>query len=803
VVFTAKSLSGWLKDGFSTEIDRERQQLESYKRVGRDGLIQGVPAAEAKVDVVASLGEAGAPEGDATQLGGPSFEDLDVQTPVVAPPQANLSKPNPSPQAMGGNGASKPVGHISLGAPGPNNPSGPAPQPSAPVVPLGPAGPAGMAARPAAPPRARTSDDDDGFGEEAPTEIFGELENETAAAAPTPIAVKKAPGSGPVKASPAGNAPAAVQGAAPPPTKRISRPDQNANQSSGRTPPPEPRGERVASNPTIPLPPGLQPPAPPQQQPQAAAMAAMGGGGMGGTGGMAAAQMQPQPQPQMQPQMLAMPPDGNGQGYNYNYGAQDPAQMAYDQQAMAAGTPGMMASADAPQYDAYGQPMMAMGTPGSVPMMSSGLAAGNQQGARTLMGASGIGNYGYPQQPPPAGGYRPITQPGMQAPTPPNPSGQGPAMGQQSMNPSNPNMYGYQYDAYGQPVPMHPSQQHLQQQQYPQMPDQGYQGYPSQQQMAYGMPGQPGQLAPVSAEEIVPIEGRKKSTLVRDIIIGILIAAVVLGGFLAVKMFVLDADDTASTDDTATKIASVRVKLPDGVTAAVYIDDKKEPDFKAVINGQPPLPIAAGKRKIRIEAAQGKCEREVDLAADVTTELDCPLGMGTGSGSAAGSAAAATGSNSASSAAPGGASASSTSSNTTVNGTGSATTTTTTTISSTTTTATAGTGSAAETPPVRPRDTTAKTITPQPTNPTVRPVKPPDATPALADKGFLIVTCKPPAKILVDGVSTGMTTPIAGHALPLTPGAHKVTFEIGADKYSFRVSIEAGKTAALTKDFGQ
>ncbi len=52
VVFTAKLLSSWLKDIFATEIDRERQQLETYKRVGRDGLIAGLPAAEAKLDVV-------------------------------------------------------------------------------------------------------------------------------------------------------------------------------------------------------------------------------------------------------------------------------------------------------------------------------------------------------------------------------------------------------------------------------------------------------------------------------------------------------------------------------------------------------------------------------------------------------------------------------------------------------------------------------------------------------------------------------------------------------------------------------
>src|SRR5262249_12584070 len=61
-VFTAKSLSNWLKDGFATEIERERQQLESFKKVGREGLIAGMPQAEAKLDVVEHLGDAGQAE---------------------------------------------------------------------------------------------------------------------------------------------------------------------------------------------------------------------------------------------------------------------------------------------------------------------------------------------------------------------------------------------------------------------------------------------------------------------------------------------------------------------------------------------------------------------------------------------------------------------------------------------------------------------------------------------------------------------------------------------------------------------
>ena len=46
----------------------------------------------------------------------------------------------------------------------------------------------------------------------------------------------------------------------------------------------------------------------------------------------------------------------------------------------------------------------------------------------------------------------------------------------------------------------------------------------------------------------------------------------------------------------------------------------------------------------------------------------------------------------------------------------------------------------------------------------------------------------------------GAPTPISGHALPLTPGKHKVTFVMGDDRYTFPVTITAGQTQAMTKD---
>ncbi len=68
------------------------------------------------------------------------------------------------------------------------------------------------------------------------------------------------------------------------------------------------------------------------------------------------------------------------------------------------------------------------------------------------------------------------------------------------------------------------------------------------------------------------------------------------------------------------------------------------------------------------------------------------------------------------------------------------------------------------------------------------------------DKGYLEVFSKPAAKILIDGVDTGLTTPIKGKALALTPGKHKVTFVIGSDRYTYFVVTKSGQTDTMTKD---
>ena len=66
--------------------------------------------------------------------------------------------------------------------------------------------------------------------------------------------------------------------------------------------------------------------------------------------------------------------------------------------------------------------------------------------------------------------------------------------------------------------------------------------------------------------------------------------------------------------------------------------------------------------------------------------------------------------------------------------------------------------------------------------------------------GTLMVSSKPPCEILIDGKSTGLTTP--QRAIPLSPGAHKITFVNTAQNInkSVAVSISADQTTKLVKD---
>ena len=662
VVFTAKSLSSWLKDMFAQEIDRERQQLEQYKRVGRDGLIAGVPAAEAKLDVVEHLGEAGAPEGDSTTLGGPSFEEMEAA--MNAAPDVSQS----------------PGSRKSAASQAPTTPP------------------------PSLPGRPAHGDDDEGdgdFGEEAPTEIFGDDPEAAIAAASMPVAAAAAAR----KSGPAG-APSA----------------RDVQQPLGKAPVKPPPGGRSSQRPSDPM------------QPMAASPS-------GATA---------------QPSALRTP--GENASAPTIMGAQSPFQPA------AASPPFGAQPSFTPSHQ---QPQIAGGTPGGMAAQASGLAPAGGGSAKTVLGVQappGLGNYGGPNvtgaQPP----YRPS---------------------QDSYPPANPNAGWPAQGGYPQQQPGYP------QQGYPQNP-----GFPGQQQ-PYGYGAQP--MPPID-QQLQPMVEGKKSTLARDIGIGVGIAALVLVAFLGVKMFVLDKGDSATTQPQSS-IATVKLKMTAGITGRMFIDDK---DSMTVEDGQD-VPINAGKHHIKIVGPVNACDTVVQLEGGRTTTLDCVLATPSGS-AATGSAAAATGSaGSAAGVAVAAGSDSKTETKAPDTKTpdtkaveppdtkGSASTKT-----SDVKTDTHTTDKTIKTPDTHPTET--KTTHPADTTKTTDTKPTPPEQPADPTKGYLQVFSKPAAKILVDGVESGMKTPISGHTLSLTPGKHKVTFVIGDDRFTYPVTIKAGSTETMSKD---
>jgi serine/threonine protein kinase len=137
VPFTSKTLADWLRNAFRDDLEREKQQMEDYKRVGRDGLIAGEPQARAKVDLLVEMGQPPAVEGDPTTLEGPSFEDMSAAELDAwvsnLPSEAETVDVGPAPRRAGPQG-----------------------------------GPRGKVVRLA-------SERDDWEPEEAPTEVFGEI----------------------------------------------------------------------------------------------------------------------------------------------------------------------------------------------------------------------------------------------------------------------------------------------------------------------------------------------------------------------------------------------------------------------------------------------------------------------------------------------------------------------------------------------------------------------------------------------------------------------------------------------------
>jgi len=682
VVFTAKSLAGWLKEVFASEIERERGQLEQYKRVGRDGLIATpagpMPAASAKLDVVDTLGEAGPVEGDPTTLGGPNFDDLEQAMAASAQPEVG---PAPGSPAARGGIAPPPTG------------------------------------------RARSSSDEDhdgDFGEEAPTEIFGEIDH----------------GGKPIPTAP----PMAAQ--------RPSNPGKSPTSQ-----PPKPPPGRPGSIPSLP---GRAPSTPGQSPADAS---------------FAPAAATPQP------------------GF---------VSQSYAQQ-------GQQPGINAPFYPPGQTPV---GTPNAMPItppqpLNALVPPGAPNNSRTLIGAAappGLPNY--------SGGYPP---PGTLPP------------GYYGANPSQPQMQGYQ-QGYGS---------------QPQLP------YPSDSQNPYGSnPYAAGPAAAVESQQLAPVvEGRKKSSIGRDVAIGVAIAAVVLGGFLAVKFLVLDSETAKPAAGSGSGIATIEVSMPPNINADLFLDGSKE-KVAVVANGQK-IPVTAGQRKVRIVAPNGQfCDQEIKLPPSKTTIVECPLLRG---GPGPGSAGSASGSGSAGSAA--GSAAASTidvvmppniKGDLFIDGTkfgsvgagqkvpttagkhklrlvaGTAVCEQELELAATKTTTldckqlkTSKPADKAMTPTDKPDKPTDKPIdkTVKPTDKRPKPAdkmpveeNPADKAASIGEKGYLNVYSKPSAKISIDGKDTGFSTPISGRTLPLLPGKHKVTFTIGGDRFTFSVTIKSGSTETLSKD---
>ena len=67
---------------------------------------------------------------------------------------------------------------------------------------------------------------------------------------------------------------------------------------------------------------------------------------------------------------------------------------------------------------------------------------------------------------------------------------------------------------------------------------------------------------------------------------------------------------------------------------------------------------------------------------------------------------------------------------------------------------------------------------------------------ASVDTGTLRIQSNPPAKVFVDGLAIG-TTPAL---VKVAPGKHKLTFQVGDDKFTYTTAVEAGKTVTIAKD---
>jgi hypothetical protein len=70
----------------------------------------------------------------------------------------------------------------------------------------------------------------------------------------------------------------------------------------------------------------------------------------------------------------------------------------------------------------------------------------------------------------------------------------------------------------------------------------------------------------------------------------------------------------------------------------------------------------------------------------------------------------------------------------------------------------------------------------------------------VAGEGYLEIASRPAAQVYVDGKDTGLSTPVRGMKLNLSAGTHKITFVVGANRYTYPVVIKEGEIQSLDKD---
>jgi hypothetical protein len=105
----------------------------------------------------------------------------------------------------------------------------------------------------------------------------------------------------------------------------------------------------------------------------------------------------------------------------------------------------------------------------------------------------------------------------------------------------------------------------------------------------------------------------KGSSVVRDIAIGVSIAAAVLALFVVIKLTVLDSPEEPA------KMGALRVRIEGSGT--LFVDGKTIGAFDALYE----IPETTGKHQLKVTSSSGAvlCEREVELAAGETKDVDC------------------------------------------------------------------------------------------------------------------------------------------------------------------------------------